>query len=296
MSGGHHRVSTSRAGRVRARLSRAVATPVEQVADVVRTRHDRMVATAAEKRLGTRRRTVGPLVAGFASLGLLFGLVSSNVLALGFTSGSNTYKVYTDRVYGQKGGLYIDEQTRALAAGGTDKKGVTHVGFKEAKLYGLCALVQHTVPVVGTKYTLRLTGGEAPVDGTYAPDLTNPTLTSPPVPAVTEDDWVSANNLYLKAPVLRGYGNNIASMSLGISANQLGVDSNNNQDFTGGAGNFGMKAEVMDITNLEGDTYGIDLQGTIKLPNLRIEVLDGHWTKGGGPTDTTPNDYQGCAS
>lgn len=238
---------------LRDRLSDAVRRRRE----AVREASESMLARAEEgPRRGTRKARSG-LFAGAALTGLagLFLGVSQNVLAVNFTTANTAYKVYTDKVSGLNAAGYINTQD---LYGATDDA-VAQLGFKTATLNGLCAIAKQTLPALGD-VSLLVTAGE-PVDGT----ITNPT-----------GQAIQAQQLYLASDNLSGTGDQIAKLTLGQSADTLKMDT---IPFAGTPGAFGLQAETLNVSNLDADSYGIDLQGQINLPNLRIRVLPGAKTK-----------------
>jgi len=269
------------ASQARSVIGRAVGSAKGEVVD----RNRRMTERAETTRHGARKRTIPAMLTGFGALAFLISLVASDVLAVGFTSGSGTYKVYTDRIYGQKGGLYIAKQTtQTNTIGTTVDKPVSSVGFHSARLYGLCLIAVQTLPAPIGQVSLVITGGNN-VDGSYLPDdgSGNPDV---------NENVITASDLFLTAPTLSGHGNNISKMYLGRDASQLGNDMGlgNGLTFAGGPGDFGMYADTMDIKNLDGESYGIDLEGNIKIPKLKIQIKPGNVVPAAG---TTP--YSACA-
>lgn len=243
----------SRSKSPRARLADAVRRKRE----AVRAASGAMVARAEEgPRRGTRKARSG-LLAGAALTGLagLFLGVSQNVLAVNFTTANTAYKVYTDKVSGLNAAGYINTQD---LYGATDDA-VAQLGFKTATLNGLCAIAKQTLPVIG-EVSLLVTAGE-PVDGT----ITNPA-----------GQAINAQQLYLASDNLAGTGDQIAKLTLGQSADTLMMDT---LPFAGTPGAFGLQAQTLNVSNLDADSYGIDLQGQINLPNLKIRVLPGAKTK-----------------
>lgn len=224
---------------------------VERLRARIRERADAMVESSEATRTGTRRRAAVPLAAGVVALGSMFGLVGSSVLAVNFTSSNQSYKIFTDRVVGQYAAGYLNAQQKQ-----TGQTAVAQIGFQQADLYGLCAIAHQNLAGLGD-ISLIVTGGE-PVDGT---------VTSPAGKKIT------ANQLFLASNSLVGNGENISKMTLGQSADTLSMGAGN--PFTGTPGAFGLQAELMQIGNLDGDSYGIDLQGQINLPDLKIRVLPG---------------------
>lgn len=236
---------------VSARAHKARAIAAERVAS--------MEVHAETTSMGTRRRSGVVAIAGVGALGFLFSMVSANVMAVDFTSANSTYKVYTDRVVGQYAAGYVSNQTRQDGVNAP----VAQIGFKSADLYGLCTITTQSLFDGGPDVSLIITGGES----------VNGTVTG----STTSSDKITANELYLASNTLKGKGENISRMTLGQSASTLSMD-----DITshrGQPGNFGLQAELMQIGDLDADAYGIDLKGSINLPNLSIRVVPGAATK-----------------
>lgn len=229
--------------------------PIAASRSAVSDRAAAMVATAGDgTRRGTRKRSLVVAAGGFGVLASLFGLVSQNVLAVNFTTANTKYKVYTDKVSGEHAAGYLNVQD---LHGPTDDA-VAQIGFKTATLNGLCAIAQQTLPVIGP-VSLMIVSGET-VNGTVDAAATR----------------IQANELYLATDSLTGNGDQIAKMTLGQSADTLGMDG---IPFQGTPGAFGLQAQTMNVSNLDADTYGIDLQGQINLPDLQIKVQPGAKTK-----------------
>lgn len=234
-----------------------------RLADAVRRRRtalldasEAMVTQAEEgPRRGTRKRSGGLAAVALTGLVAMFLGVSQNVLAVNFTTANTAYKVYTDKVSGLNAAGYINTQD---LYGATDDA-VAQLGFKTATLNGLCAIAKQTLPVIG-EVSLLVTAGE-PVDGT----LTNPA-----------GQAINAQQLYLASDNLSGTGDQIAKLTLGQSADTLMMD---NVPFAGTPGAFGLQAQTLNVSNLDADSYGIDLQGQINLPSLKIRVVPGAKTK-----------------
>lgn len=210
-----------------------------------------VLAAETGPRHGTRPRALALVLAGLGGLGLLFDLVSQNVLAVNFTSTNTAYDVYTDKVSGQHAAGYLNEQS---LQNGT-KKGVVQIGFKTATLNGLCAIADQNLPTLGP-VSLMIVAGEK-VDGT---------TTAP------EGQTISAQELYLASDNLAGNGDQVAKLTLGQSADSLKMDT---LPFAGSPGAFGLQAETLNVSRLDAKSYGIDLQGQINLPNLKIRVHAG---------------------
>lgn len=237
---------------LRMRLRESVRRRLE----AVRHSSDAMVARAEDgTRRGTRKRAGGLAALGLVGVGGMFMAVSQNVLAVNFTTSNSAYKVYTDKVSGLNAAGYLNVQD---LYGPTDDA-VAQLGFKTATLNGLCAIAQQNLPVIGD-VSLLVQAGE-PVDGT----ITNPA-----------GQAINAQQLYLASDNLTGNGDQIAKLTLGQSADTLMMDT---IPFAGTPGAFGLQAQTLNVSNLDADSYGIDLQGQINLPSLKIRVLPGVKTK-----------------
>ncbi|WP_203336420.1 DUF6230 family protein [Nocardioides limicola] len=222
-------------------------------------RLESVTARSRESRYGTRRRSWGMVGGGFVALGAMFGLVSGNVMAVDFTSANQSYKIYTDRVVGEYAAGYLSAQSTQDGS-----RAMAQVGFKTADLYGLCAIAHQDLPAPLGTVSLVITGGEV-VDG-------NPTSGA--------GELISANELYIASDSLAGQGQNIAQMTLGQDAGTLTMDDIDTHRGTPGA--FGLQARLMDIADLDAQSYGIDLRGSINLPGLRIRVVNGAASKAAG--------------
>ncbi len=242
---------------IRARLGEALRrrrAAVAARASAVRGASQAMQERAQDgTRRGTRKRAGVLAAAGLAGLAGMFVAVSQSVLAVSFTTANTAYKVYTDKVSGLNAAGYINVQDLY----GTTDDAVAQLGFKTATLNGLCAIAKQNLPVIGD-VSLVVTAGEL-VDGT-----------------TTGANVINANELYLASDNLTGTGDQIAKLTLGKSAESLQMAT---IPFAGTPGAFGLEAQTLNVSNLDADSYGIDLQGQINLPNLKIRVLPGAKTK-----------------
>ena len=66
-----------------------------------------MVAQSAGARRGTRKRAIVPVIAGFVAVGSMFSLVSSNVMAVNFTTGNNEFKIYSNYLDAEKAAGFL---------------------------------------------------------------------------------------------------------------------------------------------------------------------------------------------
>lgn len=246
---------------------------------------ERHVSEAPEpERRGTRRRVVVPIAGGLVALVAMFQLVSANVLAVNFTTGNNTFKVYSN---------YLDAQSAAGFLGptttkGGDQVGVADLGIKTAKLAGLCAIAHEDISIagIGTTFSLVITAGQsvaASYDGVSVPSgvtvdasgkLSGSSLTGA----------ISAANLFINSNALSGYGNQISGLNLGQSADTVATSAGfdgvpgsagtwPNGQTAPTAGNFGLYAQQLNVAGLSADTYGLNLAGAITLPKLKIKVV-----------------------
>ncbi|RNL65073.1 hypothetical protein EFK50_03605 [Nocardioides marmoriginsengisoli] len=223
---------------------------------------DAMVTTSDSSRNGTRKRTALMAATGLGALGALFGLVSANVLAVNFTTGDSAYSIYSDEVIGANAAGFINAQQK-----NNGSVGVAQIGFKTAELNGMCLIAKQTLPVIGD-VSLLISAGEK-VDGTVTSTAANK---------------INASYLFLAADTLTGAGKNISGLTLGQSASTVtmgGTPLPAGQ--TGTPGAFGLQAVQLDLLNLNANTYGVALEGSINLPNLSITVKPGTLTKANCP-------------
>lgn len=242
-------------GDVRARASQRYQSSLEGA----RAKMYEMEADSHVGRRGARKRSVVAAGAGLVALGSMFGMVSSNVMAVGFTSANSSYNVYSDRVVGKNAAGFVAPQ--ALQNG--SNQAVLQFGFKEADVYGLCMVSNQAVFGAPLDVGLVIRGGE-PVDGNPTGNPTSP-------------DRISAQELYLATNQLTGAGENIARMTLGQSADTLTMGTIDTH--RGNAGDFGLQVETLQVKDMNAQSYGVDLKGQINMPNLKINVLPRTATK-----------------
>lgn len=246
------------------------------------------MAERAEVRQGTRRRALVPLAGGLAALIAMFQLVSSSVLAVNFTTANQEFKLYSNYLQGAQAAGFLS--TNDTSTG--EDNGVAELGIRSAKLAGLCAIAYETVPVVG-EVTLMIIAG-VPVRSSFANGANTTTdgagnpLTYDANGLLTGGNHITASNLFINSRSLNGFGNLISGMNLGQSADT--VDSTAGIAWPAGqaqpdAGDFGLTVDRINVGGLGGDTYGINLQGAITLPSLKIKVLKGHKTQADCPTE-----------
>ncbi|MBU2694239.1 DUF6230 family protein [Pimelobacter sp. 30-1] len=240
-----------------------------------------------DARMGTRRRALVPLAGGLAALVAMFQLVSSNVLAVNFTTANQEFELYSNYLQGAQAAGFLATNDTATGQDG----GVAELGIRSAKLAGLCAIAHESIPVVG-EVTLMILAG-VPVRSSFAngtnttTDGAGNTLTFDANGLLTGGNHITASNLFVNSRSLSGFGNLISGMNLGQSADT--VDATAGIQWPAGqsrpsAGNFGLSVDRLNVGGLGGDTYGINLQGAITLPNLKIKVLPGRKTQADCPT------------
>jgi hypothetical protein len=261
-----------------------------------------MQEAAMAQRRGSRTRALVPVAAGFAALFGMFGLVSSNVLAVNFTTGNKEFKLFSNYLDAQQAAGFLDATTRQDSNNG----GVADLGIHFAHLSGLCAIATQDMGLLGT-WELRISAGD-PVQGSftagqlpsgwtsgtqvYSADATaaDPStgetgLKAGALKGATRASAISANNLFINTASLSGaLGNSISGLNLGQDAatvaTSAGIAWPAGQS-TPTAGNFGLYANQLNVAGLDGSTYGINLAGSINLPKLSIKV-----TKQDGTTYT----------
>ena len=245
---------------------------------------------------GTRPRRALPAVAvGLASLGAMYHLVSANALAVNFTTADQTFKIYTNYLQGVSAGGFL-AQNRGYSA--VSQVGVAELGIKTARLAGLCAIAQQDVPGLGTVSLMIMAG--VPVKGAFVQSANTTTdgANNPisldangQLTGASLSSAINATDLFLNTNMLNGYGNQISGLNLGQNAADTATTANLNSG-TGTwpsgqtppvAGNFGLTAQQLNVGGVDGGSYGLNLQGSINLPKLRIAVLPGSKTQADCP-------------
>jgi hypothetical protein len=272
--------------------------------DVAAARSDAMQRRAGADRRGTRKRALPAVAAGLAGLAGMFTLVSQNVLAVNFTTTDTKFKLYSNYLQGESAAGFLAQNKGSSTS---SQVGVAELGIKSAKLDGLCAIATDKVPILNTPYSLIIRAGDS-VQGTGFSGSALPTgvQTQPETgndPGTTPGDLtgtslanaINATNLFVNTNNLSGFGNLISGLNLGQSADTVSTTAGfqpTGQDAgqwpTGQnppqAGNFGLTATHLNVAGLSGDTYGINLQGNITLPNLKISVVPGTADQSACPT------------
>lgn len=237
---------------------------------------------------GTRWRVVPAIVVGFVSVFVMEALVSSTALAVNFTTSDKEFKIYSNYVQGVYGAGYL---ARNNGFSGLSQTGVAELGFKTADLAGLCAISTESIGPVGTTSLVILGGvpvkpsfnnaGVESTDGVGAPiqlaadgQLAGSSLTGA----------VSVTDMFLNTKLLTAYGNKFSGLNLGQNASTVGAAAGLTWETDQGGvaptnGNFGLFGSRMNLSGLNGGSYGINLAGQVKLPNLKIRVVAGTATQ-----------------
>ena len=220
---------------------------------------------------------------GLASMAAMFGMVTSNALAVNFTTTDHVFQVYSNYIQGVSAGGFVAQNKGFSAAGQT---GVAEIGIETAQLNGLCAIAHETLPGLGAVSLIIKAG--AHVWGSFpAASGTSPTFLdgdSQPIPIVngvmtSDAATINATDLFLNTDNLSGYGNRISGLNLGQNAPDT-KQALSNATWPVGQnppvdGNFGLTADHLNLGYLNGNTYGINLAGSINLPGLVIKVVPG---------------------
>jgi hypothetical protein len=226
-------------------------------------------------------RAIAMTGVGLAALAGMFQLVSSNVLAVNFTTTDHTFQVYSNYIQGVSAGGFLSQNKAATAAG---QQGVAELGIKTAQLDGLCAIAHESLVGVGDVSLIIKAG--SPVRGSFDPSQSTfldgddePVGLNADGSLADTTDTISATDLFLNTNDLSGYGNQISGLDLGTNAPDTA------QELSTGAwptnqlqpvdGAFGLTAQHLNVGYLDGASYGINLAGQISLPSLKIRVVAG---------------------
>lgn len=248
-------------------------------------RRNQQMLADAERPLGTRWWGTPLMAVGLASLFWLYHLVSTGVLAVNFTTSDQQFNVYSNYIQGIASAGMTSGNTGFSSASDV---GVAEIGIKEARLAGMCAISHQTLPLVGDvslvivagvpvrpvfdAATLNLSDADgAPIAVDANGALTGSSLTGA----------VKITDLFVNATELSGYGNKLSGLNLGRSADGVvgDADVNGGQWPTGQtppvAGSFGLTAEHLNLADYDSDTYGLNLHGSVSLPDIKIRSVTG---------------------
>lgn len=248
-------------------------------------RRNQQMLADAERPLGTRWWGTPLMAVGLGSLFWLHHLVSTGVLAVNFTTSDQQFDVYSNYVQGIASAGMTSGNTGFSSASDV---GVSEIGIKEARLAGLCAISHQTLPVIGDVSLMIVAG--VPVKPAFddsALDLVDADGTAIDVDAngalagSSLAGAVKITDLFVNATNLQGYGNRLSGLNLGRSADGVIADA----DVNGGQwpagqtppepGGFGLTAEYLNLADFSSDSYGLNLHGSVALPDIRIRTLTG---------------------
>jgi hypothetical protein len=282
-----------RAGRSGAWRERAAARTTSAAADLwseLSARGRQLVERGEAGRRGTRKRSLPAVGFGFAALAAMFTAVSQDVMAVNFTTTDQNFKLYSNYLQGESAAGFLAQNK---GNSGSSQVGVAELGIKTAKLSGLCAIATDTIPILGQKYSLLIIAGDT-VQGTAFNGTSVPAGVSVDANGLLSGtslaNAISASNLFVNTTGLAGFGNKISGLNLGQSADTVAASAGFQSagqpagQWPSGqnppqAGNFGLVADHLNVAGLTGDTYGINLQGQITLPNLKMKVVPGAQTQ-----------------
>lgn len=274
MIGGGKRAQERQAWRDR--LAHERAERFNSMREQLAVQSERMRAEAATRR-GTRKRGLPLAAAGFGILGFLLSMVYQSVLAVNFTTGNSEMEIYSNYLDAAQAQAYLAPTSKANNA----EVGSLQLGIKTGKLAGFCAIAKQSILTL--PYSLVITAGQTIPDsfsGAAIPSGVTTSATTGVLTGTSLTEAITANNLFLDSTGINGYGNLISGMNLGQSADTLAASSGlnwpANQDTMPTAGNFGLYANQLNVAGLGGTSYGLNLEGNITLPKLKIAVVSGN--------------------
>ena len=251
---------------------------------------------AGPKVTGTRlNRALPAATLGIGAMAGMTVMVSNDVMAVNFTTSDNLFQIYSNYVAGVSAGAYLSGNPGYSAS---SRVGVAELGIKQAKLSGFCAIVNESL--LGVPVSLVITAG-TPVAGAFNPKVNqttdgagNPITTDPngQLSGASLTDAVTVTDMFLNTNHLTGYGNRMSGMNLGQDAATTAASANLNNG-TGTwpsgqnmpvSGNFGLSASTLNISGLNGSSYGVNLHGAVTLPHVRIVPSLGAQGQGTCPT------------
>lgn len=243
------------------------------------------------ERNGTRWVVWPAMAVGFVVLTVLYQLVSAGALAVNFTTSNTQFRMYSNYLEGIVGAGFMDASTQV----GSTQTGVADIAVKTAHLAGLCLVANQSVPFFGGTEGLVLTAGVG-VKGSFDPssysglDSTGASITTASDGSLTGSSLagaVTVSDLFVNLNQITGFGNNVAGLNLGQSADQ--VQSIGTSPWPSGQtaptpGNFGLAAQHLNIADFNGATYGVQLQGGAQLPGLKVRAYPRAATQADCPT------------
>jgi hypothetical protein len=232
------------------------------------------------------------MAVGFIALTVLYQLVSAGALAVNFTTSNTKFQMYSNYLEGIVGAGFLDGSTPVTGS----STGVADVAIKTAHLAGLCLVTNTTVPFFGGTEGLVLTAGVG-VKGTFDPttysgkDSTGAAITTASdgsLSGASLTGAVTVTDLFVNLDQLTGYGNNLAGLNLGQSADGVQAAAGTAPWPSGQTaptpGNFGLAAQHLNVSDFNGSTYGVQLNGTAALPGLKMRAYPRAVTQADCPT------------
>lgn len=273
-------------------------SPIDQLSTRYQRVRTDLLADAAATRRGVRKRAVVMVVAGLAAIASMFGMVAANVLAVNFTTTNTKFKVYTNYLEAQQVAGFMTEGTKS-----SSNEAVADMGIKTLNMAGVCIIAQQALPI---PMSFLITAGMPVPDPVANWDSSDPNgsandafdndvllpsvaskvnSTGQLINPTTDPDITTAQFGFLNSTLLTAYGNDIAGMYLGETADTVNTHAGigswpvDNGGKSPAAGDFGIYAQQMNLSGMAGDTFGLNLKGSITLPKLRIRVLAGTKTQ-----------------
>lgn len=245
----------------------------------------RMRDTPGTPNFGTRWRVFPAIAAGFIALAIAQTLVSRGALAVNFTTSDQQFKIYSNYVEGTYGASYLGRNT-----GYSTQDGVMEFGFKAAKLAGLCAIAHQDLGLPGVGQVSFVITAGVPVRASFdnssvvsGDGANNPVSldSNGHLSGTSLSGAVGLTDMYINSTGLTGYGNKISGLDLGRDAATIagaaGLTFSSSQGGTSPvSGKSGLLADNLNISGLNGDSYGINLAGNSALPGLKLKVALGY--------------------
>lgn len=273
------------------RSKATVAGEVQRRREALASGNKAMLAAAEEPvRRGTKKRALVPIVAGGAVLVVMFQAVAMQILAVNFTTMNDKMRLYSNYLDASKAASFLSPSKQQDGS----NVGVAELGIVTAKLAGLCVIKEEDIPLVGT-YSFMITAGDA-IQTSYTNtglptgyvEGTDVNATTGSLIGTRESSAIKADNLFINATGLTGFGNKLSGMNLGQNAADVSGSSGANfgawpdqaTNYTPTAGNFGLYIDRLNVAGLNGQGYGMNLKGSITLPKLNLRVLQGTKAQG----------------
>ncbi|MGI8679656.1 MAG: DUF6230 family protein [Jatrophihabitans sp.] len=175
---------------------------------------------------------------------LIIGLaIAQGLLAASFNVSNQKFDLHVKTLDGTGLGAVLAASNLKNSDSSTQKAGVLHAGLKSAKLSGLCIVVHQSM--LGVKYSITVgAGGAVASDG---------------------------QNLFFDITDLNATPATLRGAILGESADDVAI---NGTSLGGTPGAFGLDVTrgTVNLANVVGSAYQAQVAGSLKLPNLAINV------------------------